>query len=101
MDYGVHRKAAGPSLRITTHTHSTYETHTHDGMVAKIIHVACRYDERPNKSTAERFDVEIDITTTLSLGNTFDTLYGARQWIIEQFSFPRSILILKHSNIIS
>lgn len=82
---------------MTKITYDDYESHTHDGMNAKIIHVRCHYDERIGVLIDERFDVELDITDNVGIDNTFDTLYGARMWIVEQFGFPRSILILKHS----
>jgi len=78
-------------------TRDTYETHTHDGMAAKIVWTKCHFDARAGIYVQEEFNVEIDVSPSIELSNTFDTLYGARSWIIEQFGFTRSLLILKHS----
>ena len=81
---------------MTKITYDDYETHTHCGMTAKIIHVRCHIDERAGVTVDERFDVELDISNNVGIDESFTTLHDARLWVVEQFGFPRSILILKH-----
>lgn len=74
----------------------TYETYTHDGMAAKIMHFRCYFDARVGIYVDEEFAVELYVSPCITIMKKFDTLYGARSWILEQFDVPRSLLILKY-----